>query len=154
MEAERKAKAPVKRNPAPLAPEFQESGPVVRTELVQPANMPAARVGLPDHTDFHLIQDFELMQLSKPENGALGALGFTLLGCALSSFPSSIELLFSSTTGAVASTQLWQLALFCGSTVGALICLVLFGVYWWRNAGLAERIRARPKAPLGGPAHK
>jgi hypothetical protein len=95
-----------------------------------------------------MILDQELDQLSRPESGAFGAVGFAALGAALGSLPgalSAMELLKSADAKPMPAGDLTSLlvCLFCGGL--AIACLAVWGAARWRNRGLPERIRARKK---------
>ncbi len=44
---------------------------------------PTQRVSVPEYLDWHMILDYELDQLSQPETGVIGPVGFTGAGAAI-----------------------------------------------------------------------
>ena len=114
---------------------------------------PAPRLSIAANVDYHMIQDYELTQLSNPEGGILGSIGFTLLGAAIGLVPSvtaTLKRANSSTTQdtTVQFGELVSLVICGGCFLGSIICLAIFGIAKARNSGLAQTIRNRPKRPL------
>jgi hypothetical protein len=110
-------------------------------------------VSVPEGLNWHMILDHELSQLTRPESGVIGSIGFVALGAFLGLIPaafSGIEKLrvtADTTTAATAFTMsdLSAVVVCGGSLVLAVFCLIIFGVVHYRNRGLASTIRARSK---------
>ena len=108
-------------------------------------------LSMPEALSWHMILDHELTQLSSRDTGLIGSIGFVCLGSALGLIPSLAAALdkintkppISMTGGDVAS-----IAAFFGTAVAAVICLIIFGNYRYRNSGLAAKIRARTRRGL------
>lgn len=100
-----------------------------------------------------MILDHELSQLSKPETGVLGSLGFVCLGTALGlapSFSSVLSRLEVRGVEPLTRGDATTLVIFGAVAVGATVCLALFVLMWWRNRGLADTIRRRAAVPVSG----
>jgi hypothetical protein len=113
---------------------------------ISEGHTPAARISMPDYVDWHMILDRELDQLSHRQQGALASLGFVALGAVLgliAPFVRVWEKVGSTTT--FTTGDLATVACFFGCAVAAVICLCLAGIAWYRNRGLADEIRKRPK---------
>lgn len=123
-----------------------EAGPKVHASAINFS--PASRVTAPDVTDWHLIADHELGSLSEPEAGVIGAIGFAALGAALGALPSGCTAVEKITTNAVVPGEAFRaLLILLPATAATVICLIIWGISKWRNKGLVQRIRARPKRP-------
>jgi hypothetical protein len=102
-----------------------------------------------------MILDQELSQLSRPDQGVFGSLGFVGLGAALGLLAPFIAVLGKIGATATANTPIptfsgsdvAYIATFAGSCVLAAVCLTIAGVAWFRNRGLAAEIRKRTKHP-------
>lgn len=107
---------------------------------------PAARVTAADFIDYHMITDYELTQLSRPETGVLGTIGWAAFGLA-GGFILQFIRAVSKSDGALQGSDLWGSILFVAASVAATICLVIH----YRNRrelkSLAEDIRGRKKYP-------
>jgi hypothetical protein len=117
-------------------------------ELVRgPMGAPAPRVSAAENEDYHLLNDSELTLLERPEQGVIGALGFTFLGSFLGSLQAA-----GAAFGALTWTGANVLAVVIAacSMVLAIACLIIFGIAKWRNKSLCQRIRARPKYSIAG----
>lgn len=124
---------------------------------------PAQRVGAPEHVDWHMILDQELTQLSQPDSGVMGSIGFTALGGFVGLIPGLAgvitKLSQSPTLPAgeaalpIGFVDVVTVAATAGCLIGAVICLITFAVNKYRNAGLTAKIRQRKKfsAPAGAP---
>lgn len=107
---------------------------------------PTSRVTAPEVTDWHLVADHELEDISKPESGIAGAFGFAALGGAIGAMPSGCSALDKlSTQTPVAKEGLVSFSILLGSSVATIICLAIWFINRRRNSGLVTRIRARPK---------
>lgn len=112
---------------------------------------PAQRISMPDFIDWHMIFDYELDQLSQVETGVIGSIGFVALGAALGSvgqFCDAISKFRDASLGAIHTSDGVYIGVFVGSVVAALICLGLFAIDRYRNAGLVKKIRGREKHDL------
>ena len=111
---------------------------------VDSVSLPTARVSMPEHTDYHLISDHQLTLIVQPESGFIGNLGFTFLGGAFGLVLSLIGVVakaFGPTSSALTPLDLWTVGLFAASALGAILCLVFYGIASYRNRGLATAIR-------------
>jgi hypothetical protein len=113
--------------------------------VIGTGSTPSSRISAPEFIDWHMILDRELEQLSRPEIGLLSSIGFTALGVSLGLLPGFVSSLGKSKANTFDSGDATTLIVFVASTVGAVICLVIAGVGWYRNKGLADEIRRRPK---------
>lgn len=107
---------------------------------------PIQRVPIPDYLDWHVILEPELGQLSRPETGVIGSLGFAALGAAVGfapSFLSALDKAASSQPSSLADAAF--IASFSGTAVAGVLCLVLFGIAALRKRGLTRTIRARKR---------
>lgn len=112
---------------------------------------PAQRFSMPDFVDWHMILDHELSQLTRPETGVIGSVGFVGLGGAIGLAPNFISVMSnirSSTPVPISPSDITSALCFVASGVIAIICLVIFGLSLYRNRGLAGDIRARKKQRL------
>ena len=109
-------------------------------------SVPTSRVSMPEFVDWHMILDAELSQLSAPETGVLGSVGFTALGGALGLLPLFMEAKEKLGVAPMGTQDFVYACSFVGCLVLAIICLVIFGIRRSRNYGLAARIRNRPVA--------
>ena len=95
-----------------------------------------------------MILDHELSQLSRPEVGIITSLGLVGLGTGIGLFPALIASVAKAsaepstpfTGGDIANVAAF---FFCFALT--LVCLGIGGLDWWRNRGLAAKIRARTK---------
>jgi hypothetical protein len=113
--------------------------------------LPQERISSAEYVDYHMIIDHELDQLSRGEAGVFGSSGFMALGAAIGLFPSAIstwDKLSASPPVAVPRGDISGMICCAGCAAGALVCLVIFGLYKLRNRGLAKRIRARTRRAL------
>jgi hypothetical protein len=121
-----------------------EGGAGVRAASINFA--PTSRVTAPEVTDWHLVADHELDSIAHPEAGITGAIGFAALGAALGAMPSGCTALDNISNGTnVPPESFRSLMILLPAIAAALICLAVWGISKWRNAGLVTRIRARPK---------
>ena len=91
-----------------------------------------------------MILDQELSQLSQPETGVIGSIGFTAAGGFIGLFPASLAGLEKVEKGQILSVgELASVAACTGSFALAGACLVIFGLARWRNRDLASSIRTR-----------
>jgi hypothetical protein len=114
-------------------------------------------VSMPENLSWHMILDHELSQLTLPEAGVLGSLGFVFLGGALGLIPGFVVAVEKVPHGAAAqvkdglaaqvftSGDLATVIAFCACAALALVCLIIAGLRWTRNRGLAAKIRSRSK---------
>jgi len=123
---------------------------------------PKARITAPDFTDWHMILDHELGQISRPEAGVIGSLGFVGVGGALGFAQDFADTLSNAylplpTANAADDAQrapplqisdIVSIAGFVGCIVLAVVCLAIFCIGKWRNKGLVASIRARAKRPF------
>ena len=112
---------------------------------------PPMSVSMPEALNWHMILDHELTALTKPETGVIGSLRFVGLGSVLGLIPqlvATIEKAQAVTPQAITLSDIACVAAFFGYLVLAILCLTIFGMYWWRNRGLAEIIRNRVRAVL------
>ena len=112
---------------------------------------PAQRFSMPDFVDWHMILDYELSQLTRPETGIIGSIGFVGLGGAVGLAPSFISVMSkigSTVPQPVSPSDITAALCFVASGVIAVICLIIFGLSLYRNRGLATNIRARKKQRL------
>jgi hypothetical protein len=92
-----------------------------------------------------MILDGELTQLSKPEEAVLVSLGFVGLGASfglLGPFLTALEKLGAQQQSLLVSDMAY-VGCFGGALVLALVCLIFGGIAYWRNKGLAAKIRKR-----------
>ncbi|MCK1592143.1 hypothetical protein [Bradyrhizobium sp. 169] len=109
---------------------------------------PAARISMPAFVDWHMILDRELDQLTQPQSGLLGSLGFVGLGAVLGligSFVAALEKLATIPAAPVSKADISNLLAFPACIVLTAICLLLAFLSWRRNSCLADEIRKRPK---------
>lgn len=109
---------------------------------------PAQRLSMPEFVDWHMILDHELSQLTRPETGVIGSLGFVGLGGAIGLAPTFVAVLSNvqaSPPKPVTVPDIAAVGCFAVSFAVALICLVIFGLSVYRNKGLATSIRERKK---------
>lgn len=109
---------------------------------------PAQRFSMPDYVDWHMILDHELSQLTRPETGIIGSLGFVGLGGAIGLAPaffSVVAKVKAPIAEQVSASDIVSVGCFVASGVIAIICLIIFGLSLYRNRGLAGAIRARKK---------
>jgi hypothetical protein len=102
-------------------------------------------VSMPEALSFHMILDHELSQLTLPEAGVLGSLGFVFLGGVLGLIPGFVTAIEKANTAVFTNSDLATVIAFCVSGALALACLCISGLRWARNRGLAATIRARSK---------
>ncbi|MER9079494.1 hypothetical protein [Mesorhizobium sp. M0895] len=115
---------------------------------------PAQRFSMPEFVDWHMILDHELSQLTRPETGIIGSIGFVGLGGAIglaSAFFSVLSKIGATPSVPVTVSDMVSVGCFVASSVIAVICLVIFALSLYRNRGLAGDIRARKKQRL--PSH-
>jgi hypothetical protein len=108
-------------------------------------------LSMPEALSWHMILDHELMQLSSRDTGLIGSIGFVCLGSALGLIPSLVTALDKVNTKpplSMSSGDVAAIAATVGTAVGAVICLIIFGIYRYRNSGLAAKIRARTRRGL------
>ncbi|MFN3675430.1 MAG: hypothetical protein ACK4TC_05570 [Sphingomonas pseudosanguinis] len=106
---------------------------------------PAARVTVPDVTDWHVVSDDELQRLSKPEGGILGNIGFGALGGALGALPSGCTAVDKISSGQSATSESFRSLLIMLPCIAVMIvCLALFAIDKYRAKGLVAQIKARP----------
>ncbi|MES0034662.1 hypothetical protein NKJ74_05185 [Mesorhizobium sp. M0046] len=115
---------------------------------------PAQRFSMPEFVDWHMILDHELSQLTRPETGIIGSIGFVGLGGAIGLAPAFFSVL--SKIGAAPPepamvADVVSIGCFVASFVIAVVCLFIFALSLYRNRGLAGDIRARKKQRL--PSH-
>lgn len=123
--------------------------------MTEPSNLTFDSIpmslSMPEALSWHMILDHELTQLSSRDTGLIGSIGFVCLGSALGLIPSLVAALdkvnskppISMTSGDVAA-----IVASVGTAVAAIVCLIIFGIYRYRNAGLAAKIRARTRRGL------
>jgi hypothetical protein len=121
-------------------------------------DVPQMSVSMPKMLDWHMILDHELTQLTRPEMGFIGSLGFVGLGSALGLTPQLVETM-GKVRHADTSVTMGDIACvgaFFGCAVLAIVCLGIGGLYWYRHRGLAQTIRTRGKQgftfPVSGKA--
>jgi hypothetical protein len=108
-------------------------------------------VSVPEGLNWHMILDYELSQLTRPESGVIGSVGFVALGAFLGLIPAALSALEKMPqAGAVPANafsmgDLSSVVVCGGSLVTAILCLIIFGLYHYRNRGLASKIRTRSK---------
>lgn len=92
------------------------------------------------------MSDQELIQLSQPDGGMAGGVGFAALGAAIGALPQA-RVAFAAIGAGTALTAEGSTSsvIFIIGSAAAIICLIIFGVSKYRNAGLTSVIRARPK---------
>ncbi|TGP14426.1 hypothetical protein EN828_27080 [Mesorhizobium sp. M2D.F.Ca.ET.185.01.1.1] len=115
---------------------------------------PAQRFSMPEFVDWHMILDHELSQLTRPETGIIGSIGFVGLGGAIGLAPAFFSVLTKIETAQhepVVVADVVSIGCFVASAVIAIICLIIFALSLYRNRGLAGDIRARKKQML--PSH-
>ncbi|TPL97310.1 hypothetical protein [Mesorhizobium sp. B2-3-10] len=98
-----------------------------------------------------MILDHELSQLTRPETGVIGSVGFVGLGGAIGFLPSFVAIMsYTEATPPkpTAPPDIMPALCFVACGVIAVICLVIFGLSVYRNKGLAGNIRARKKQRL------
>lgn len=110
-------------------------------------------VSMPEALSWHMILDHELSQLTLPEAGVFGSVGFMFLGAVLGLIPGFVTAVEK--VGVVAKdgqpapiisgADLATVAAFCACFAAALVCLVVFCIRRYRNSGLASTIRARTR---------
>jgi hypothetical protein len=108
-------------------------------------------VSVPEGINWHMILDHELSQLTRPESGVIGSIGFVALGAFLGLVPAVFSAIDKVNPAAprAAATQAFTMSdlsavVVCGgSLVLAIVCLGIFALVWYRNRGLAATIRAR-----------
>ncbi|MDR6757858.1 hypothetical protein J2Y48_003155 [Mycoplana sp. BE70] len=112
---------------------------------------PTPRFSMDENVDYHVILDQELDQLSQPENGVVGTIGFTALGAALAFVPAMVSALekLGDPLKPLERTEIATLLLTPGCIATAIVCLILFSISKYRNRGLVERIRRRPRRSAG-----
>ncbi|WP_161600108.1 hypothetical protein [Aurantimonas manganoxydans] len=106
---------------------------------------------MPDAVDWHMILDQELDQLSRPETGVIGSIGFVGLGAAIGLVPA-----FSDVMGNVNADRLEPLTggeiatllILPGSFMLAVVCLVIFAISVCRDKALTGVIKARKKQSM------
>jgi hypothetical protein len=108
---------------------------------------PQMSISAPKTLSWHMIMDQELTQLTRPEMGFIGSLGFVGLGAALGLIPQLVDAIHKvqqiKPDLPVTIGDMACVGAFFGSFVLALVCLAIGGLYWWRNKGLATTIRKR-----------
>lgn len=109
---------------------------------------PQSRVSAPEIVDWHMILDAELDQISRPETGIIGSLGFLALGAFLNNSPTIMSVWFGSPR-TLSIGDVTTLEIGIGSLVASVICLSIFALSVYRNWGTANRIRNRPKMFFG-----
>lgn len=116
---------------------------------------PAQRFTMPEFLDWHMILDHELNQLSRPETGVIGSLGFVGLGAVVGLIPAVsgvFEKIGSSPPASISGAETATLMVFSGCVVLALGCLLIFGLSIYRNSGLTTVIKARKKNAMINPS--
>lgn len=111
-------------------------------------NPPPMSVSMPEVINWHMILDHELTQLTKPETGFIGSLGFVGLGAVFGLIPQFVttyEKTFASPPLPITVADIACVAAFFGCLALAIVCLGIGGLYWWRNRGTAAVIRQRGK---------
>ena len=132
-------------------------GQIANSTLTEPTPQPiiaspAQRLTMPEYLDWHMILDHELSQLSRPETGVIGSVGFVGLGGVIglaASFFEALEKVNGSPPIPLSIGDIVSVCMFVGSTVIAGLCLLIFGLAVFRNRGLARTIRSRQKQPFG-----
>ena len=112
---------------------------------------PAQRFSMPDYVDWHMILDHELSQLTRPETGVIGSIGFVGLGGAIGLAPAFSTILSKpgkTPVEPITTADVVSIVCFAASVVIAVLCLFIFGLSVYRNRGLATAIRARKKQKL------
>jgi hypothetical protein len=118
------------------------------SQTITGGHAPAPRISMPDFVDWHMILDRELDQLSRPEHGVLSSLGFVALGTVLGLIApvmSAWEKIAASPPIPLNRAEFANLAAFFVCVGLMFVCLSIAGLGWWRNRGLADEIRKRPK---------
>jgi hypothetical protein len=112
-------------------------------------------VSMPENLSWHMILDHELSELTLPEAGVLGSIGFVFLGAFLGLIPGFVTAVEKVPSGAATqvkdgsavqvftSGDLATVIAFCACAALAVVCLIIAGIRWTRNKGLAARIRNR-----------
>lgn len=109
---------------------------------------PRPRLGAPEYVDYHMILDQELTQLSKPETGIIGSVGFTATGAGIGFYPSFAALFdkFDQLSKAeFTKSEIHISVAFAFSVALAVTCLLIFFIGVYRNIGLAKIIRNRKR---------
>jgi hypothetical protein len=111
-------------------------------------------VSMPENLSWHMILDHELSELTLPEAGVLGSLGFVFLGAFLGLIPGFVTAVEKVNATAVkggpasqpfTNGDLATVIAFCVCGALAAACLCIAGLRWFRNKGLAATIRNRSK---------
>ena len=114
-------------------------------------------VSMPENLSWHMILDHELSQLTLPEAGVLGSIGFVFLGAVLGLIPGFVtavekvplntaaQLKDNAAAVTFTSGDLATVIAFCACSALAVVCLIIAGIRWMRNKGLASTIRSRSK---------
>jgi hypothetical protein len=105
---------------------------------------PPTRITVPDFVDFHMISDDELTQLSRPEAGLLGTIGWAAAGAAAGFLIGTAKAATSYfTTSQVRGEDGFASLLFVAAAVTALICLSIYFQNRRNLISISERIRNR-----------
>jgi hypothetical protein len=109
---------------------------------------PTARFSVSEHVDYHVVLDQELTQLSRPEAGMFGAFGFAFFGAAIGFMPqalATLAIITKTPPGPVSAVELWTIVLAPSCFAASIACLAAFGIAKFRNRGVENSIRQRPK---------
>lgn len=112
------------------------------------ASFPTARISVPESLDYHMIMDHELSQLSHPETGIIGSVGFAFFGAAVGLVPAAMEIMARTSSEKLSNSDLLLIGFLGATAFGAVICLAIFALATFRNRGLAGKIRTRAKLPV------
>jgi hypothetical protein len=100
-------------------------------------------LSMPEGLTWHMILDHELSQLTRPETGVLGSIGWVGLGAVLGLVVPFVGVLEKIGDATITKSDVSCLLAFAFSVAATLVCLGVAGIAWWRNSGLAQHIRSR-----------
>lgn len=104
---------------------------------------------MPDFADYHGVSDSELTRLEAAQSSILGNLGFAALGGVIGTAPGAFVAVNTVDQGQpLKGIDLFNITLFVGSLIAAIICLAVHRTQTKDAATLADEIRGRQRRQM------